>query len=298
MSYQKWKNDFVFWITLKPTSTTFRDGTERLEFNTFDRLYNTYFPTEIMKHKNGNLESISYMNIKFNHVEPTRISYYTSGKIKAVGYHMDYSNKDLRREQCLNNKSTKFASHIRYYENGNIKYKHYFDYYYLYIKSKLNKVLPYSVGFYENGNLKWERYLFISHEEVPKDMNYTEVEYYESGTIKNLRYKIGNVECVPLPDIRNDKYLPSYREFYENGGLKLKRYQTNEKYHNSEGPALVEYYSNGVVKKKEFYTRGQHQYLGAISYYKSGNKKQECYYSTNGRNNLSTCFKIETYSDT
>jgi len=45
--------------------------------------------------------------------------------------------------------------------------------------------------------------------------------------------------------------------YYENGKISSEFYYLNDKYHRTEGPAIIQYYENGKIRSEDYYIEGQ-----------------------------------------
>lgn len=100
-----------------------------------------------------------------------------------------------------------------------------------------------------------------------------EVDYYDNGKIKTLRYYLyGNLH-------RKDD--PAYMTFFENGQKESVGYYLYGKMHRIGGPAYIRWYYNGNMSYYEYYKNNLNHREDGLAYeewYLDGNKQDSGYY--------------------
>ena len=222
-----------------------------------------------LKHRDGNLPAeyhLKFINDKYQYKE---MIYYKEGKI-----HSDV---------CY--------SHIKYYENGNIKYKKWYT----------NDVLssediPSVIGYYNNNKVRYEIW-YKDGNKHHSQYNYqpSEIYYYSNGNIDHeIYYKEGLKHRDNLPaeiyyyencKKQSEKYykedklhrndnLPTEIDYDENGKIINYKCYKEGKLHNERGPAEIYYYEDGDIYKEYWFLEG-------INYREGDNPCYTKYYPNN-----------------
>lgn len=108
----------------------------------------------------------------------------------------------------------------------------------------------YSYYYDQNENKKKKYEAFFLFGKRDKLDGPSTIEYHPDGSLKDEQWYKNDV-------IHRDGGLPAWREWDENGVLRVERYMVNGLYHRDGGPAYITYDENGVVKEQIFYQNGE-----------------------------------------
>lgn len=103
--------------------------------------------------------------------------------------------------------------------------------------------------FYFNSNLKKYEAYFLEGKRNRTDGPST-IEYHPDGKIKDEQWYKNDT-------IHRDNNLPAWKEWDENGVLRVERYMVNGLYHRTDGPAYITYDENGQIKEQINYRNGE-----------------------------------------
>jgi len=258
------------------------------EFSAGGKFHNIDFPAKIYRYNSGKARKLSYYehNKKHRLDKPAKIWYYEDGMLQELRF---YRYDKLHRsqyptlKQCLSRTDITNAANVVYDTRGNILTKEY-AYKGHPIMANHKAYVPCYVSFHDNGKLRKIIYNFTKAKDVPPNWNSTEIEYYKSGIIKELKYKVNYV-------YRNfngeEGCIPAYRSYYSSGMLKKETYKYRNKTHRLPkfGPAKTKYYENGNVELEVYKIKGKMRNPSGscmIAYDEKGNKIREWNLNNNG----------------
>lgn len=189
-----------------------------------------------------------------NQPNRTVITFTKNGKLHNVGL-----------PACIEKYSHNGKIILKYYKNGKP------------IISTRNNLMPWFLSYFEIGKIREISYRFVTRKEVPPNMNYTEIEYYNTGVVKHLRFCIEYELSDSIPG-----KIPARRSYYPDSNIKKEMYYYKDEIHRIGKPAIIKYYPNGNIHYEKYHindvvTRPGIDNPECIFYYKSGARKMEIF---------------------
>jgi hypothetical protein len=132
-------------------------------------------------------------------------------------------------------------TNVEYYENGQIKSKHWI------VNGELhNENGPAFIEYYENGKIQSQRWYINGkyHNENGPAI----IWYYKNGQIQYQYWYIN--------ELSHNENGPSIIFYYKNGQIEYQAWKINRIRHNENGPAYICYDENGQIIDESWYING------------------------------------------
>lgn len=242
----------------------------------------------IVKYKNGMTKIEGF--IKDNTLDSIYKEFYENGNLKTEGFYKNCEYKTNRKGIYIavcgvgKDKDTiaigkRHGTWKNYYENGILSYTTNFHCniqqgnYYSYDKEgKLE-----TIRFYNEGKLIYSQE-FNENGIIIETSNF-KYEYGKPESFKKVHtfqfYENGNLKSENIVNENNDTEIEDYKEYYQNGFLKLEKYTIN----GNKNKVYREYFENGNVKYEGLFKNDYPI-------------KKQYFYNENG-----TLMKIETWKN-
>ncbi len=245
------------WIQINPLETNYEEGDTLIISGIINNVY-AGTPLSIrINNSDGDLVSISQINIDSNGEFSSNILLDISTRAMPSGTStivLQYGSEKRVTTKTFNYQTTTTADPIKtYHENGNLESE---------------------TQYYESEKPEWEKWYYPTGE-----LEY-EIQYNENENEKWYRsYMIGNdIKQREAQNIENEKgyyrtgELKTDEQYNENGKLEF----TKEYYKNGNLESETQHYENGEKKfTQTWYTNGQLRY--DIHYDEDGNKSRKTY---------------------